>query len=193
MSDKKKPTMSPDFRVSYPSVFKPSCMMIGGKAQGEPSYSVVMLIPKTDVAGLERLKKLLKETVAEVYPKGPPSGFRSALRDGDKEKADKPEYKGMMFATARARNRPGLVDANKQEIIDPGEFYPGCWARATLTAFCYDKTVNKGVSLGLNNVQKLRDDESFTSRTTAEDDFGPATGEAEKGAITEAKDDWLNA
>jgi hypothetical protein len=67
--------------------------------------------------------------------------------------------------------RPGIVDANLQEIISEDDFYSGCYARATLTAFAYDKLGNKGVAFGLQNIQKLKDGEHLSGRKNAESDF----------------------
>jgi hypothetical protein len=67
--------------------------------------------------------------------------------------------------------QPGLVDASLQRIISEQDFYSGCYARATITAYGYDKAGNVGVAFGLQNVQKLRDGEAFSGRTAAENDF----------------------
>ena len=56
-------------------------------------------------------------------------------------------------------------------ITDPDEVYCGCKVRATLSVFAYDKAGNRGISFGLNNVQKLGDGERLDGRLRAEDDF----------------------
>lgn len=166
--------VTPPFRVSFPAVFEASSY------QGsDPKYSVVMLFYpdkftdadkrawKTmqaiaDAASKDKFKKLVKDL---------PGNFKKPLRDGD-EKSHLDGYgKGMMFGTASSKQRPGLVDRNKQPILTEEEFYPGCWARATITAYSYDN-VGKGIAFGLHNLQKLGDDENFTGRVAAEDDFG---------------------
>ena len=40
-----------------------------------------------------------------------------------------------------------------------------------MVAFTYDTKGNKGVSFGLNNVQKVKDDEPLGNFSRAEDDF----------------------
>ena len=57
-------------------------------------------------------------------------------------------------------------------ITDHAEVYSGCKVRATLSVFAYEKAGNRGVSFGLNNVQKLDDGERLDGRLKAEDDFG---------------------
>lgn len=166
---------TPEFRVSYPAVFEPS-----GLAGQEKKYSVAMIFDKkTDISAL---KDAIRKAVLAKYPDPAkrPSNFKMCLRDGDKDKIGKDEYKGCMFATARSSQRPGLVDASVQPILNKEEFYAGCYARATVTVYCYDN-VGVGVGLGLQNIQKLRDGEPLSSRSKAEDDFGP-TETADKGS-----------
>ena len=42
-----------------------------------------------------------------------------------------------------------------------------------MSVFAYDKAGNRGISFGLNNVQKLGDGERLDGRLKAEDDFDP--------------------
>jgi hypothetical protein len=183
--------VTPPFRVSFPSVFEASSYQ-----GGDPKYSVVMLFYpdkfteadkkawKTmqaiaDAASKDKFKKLIKDL---------PGNFKKPLRDGA-EKAHLDGYgEGMMFGTASSKQRPGLVDRNKQPILTEEEFYPGCWARATITAYPYDN-VGKGVAFGLHNLQKLGDDENFTGRVAAEDDFGDDADDVWQGADIAPGDD----
>ena len=83
-----------------------------------------------------------------------------------------PEDKDKYVANAKSvLYPPGLIDAKtKQEIIDPKEFYSGCYARAAIVAYAYDN-VSKGVAFGLQNLLKIRDGEPLTNRASAESDF----------------------
>ncbi len=67
--------------------------------------------------------------------------------------------------------KPGLVDASLQAIIEPSEFYAGCYARATINAYAYDRNGNRGVAFGLRNIQKIKDGDSFGGGSKAENDF----------------------
>lgn len=175
---------TPEFRVSFPAVFEPD-----GLPGQEKKYSVTMLFDKkTD---LTALKAAITNVVKAKYPDGKrPAGFKICLRDGDKEKADKDGYPGCMFATARSKMRPGMVDQNLQAIISPEEFYAGCYARATISIYCYDN-VGVGVGLGLQNLQKLRDGDPFSGRSKAEDDFGAVEGGAKTASATPASEDEM--
>ena len=70
--------------------------------------------------------------------------------------------------------RPGVVDREKKEILTSDECYSGMIARATVDAFAWDKAGNKGISFGLQNVQKLDDGERLGGgRIPSNDDFDP--------------------
>ena len=79
----------------------------------------------------------------------------------------------MFFLNANSTQKPGIVDRDLNEILDPDEVYSGCWGRASINFFPYNSNGNKGVGVGLNNIQKLKDGERLGgARASAEDDFG---------------------
>jgi hypothetical protein len=82
-----------------------------------------------------------------------------------------------------------VVDEDVQPIIDPEEFYPGCWARVTCNPYAYNRKGNAGVAFGLNNVQKMKDDENFQGGSKPEDDFEPVTTGGNGEAFVDDNDD----
>ena len=56
--------------------------------------------------------------------------------------------------------------------IDPDEIYGGCYVFAALGAYPYDMMGNRGVSFGLDGIQKVADGDPFDGRSRAEDVFG---------------------
>jgi hypothetical protein len=79
----------------------------------------------------------------------------------------------MYFLNAKSDRKPGIVDKDLNEILDPDEVYSGCWGRASINFYPYDFNGNRGVGVGLNNIQKLKDGERLgAALATAEDDFG---------------------
>lgn len=170
MAEKQKDprkVLTPEFRVSFPNVFRPTAM-----TDGQPKkYSIVMLFPKS--ADLRELKRIARQAALEKWPDKTkrPENIRIPFRDGNEKQVD--GYKDVIFCSATSMQRPGLVDAQLKDIVDPTEFYAGCWARATVTAFAYDRAGNRGIAFGLQNIQKLRDDDAFSGRSKAEDDFEP--------------------
>jgi len=143
------------------------------------SYSLLMLIPKTDTDTVNKIKASI-----EAYKTNPKAvniwgskflaSFKTPLRDGDTERDTEknPEYKGHYFLNANTYNKPGVVDAQKNEILDKKEVYSGCYGRASLVPSAYNVDGNKGIKFYLNNVQKLGDGEPLGGAVSrAEDDF----------------------
>lgn len=168
---------SPKFRVSFPNIFQPQTFKDeNGQAQGEPKYGLVMLFDEAaqktpEYAAMQRIAKAAVVAKWGSDSSKWPKNLRSPFRDGNDEKGELEGYKDCKFASATTKTRPGLVGADLQPIINADDFYPGCYARATVTAYAYDKKGNRGVAFGLGNVQKVADGESFSGRTKAEDDF----------------------
>lgn len=179
--------VTPEFRLSFPAVWEPKA----GPDGGEEKYRIVMLFPKTE--DIKALKKLAYDAIAEKWgaDKGKwPANLRNLdlgkflstsgkdgwpFRDGDAQSLD--GYAGCVSVSATSKQAPGVVDRKLKPIIDKDELYAGCYCRASVTAFAYDKAGNKGVSFGLQNIQKIRDGESFSGRSRAEDDFDAIAGD----------------
>lgn len=160
-------------RFSYVHVFEPWA----GQEGQQPKYSVCILIPKDDKKTLDKIAAAMDEAVQEgiasKWGGKKPKNLHIPIRDGDEERADEaPEYEGMMFLNANSKNAPGVVDKDLNVILDTEEFYSGCWGRASVNFFPYDSNGNRGIGVGLNNLQKLKDGERLGgSRASAEDDF----------------------
>jgi len=185
MSNKINEVVTPEFRVSFPKVFKPESFQ-----GGDPTYSVVMMFDKKQ--DIKALKQLAKQAVETKWPdpNKRPKNLRNPFRDGDVEKPDLETFAGKVFITASSKNKPNVVDQNVQPILVEDEFYGGCYARASVNAFAYDTAGNRGVSFGLNNIQKLREGEPFTGRSKPEDVFGPVESDSNNNQEENA-DDWM--
>lgn len=166
MSERKTVKVTtPEFRVSFPNVFK--AKSFNGS---EESYSLCMLFPKS--TDLTPIKKAIQEVIDATWPdKSKRTKLWIPLRDGDAEKGEREEYQGCVFANAKSKRKPGVVDAQLNLITSDEEFYGGCYARATIVVYPFEKSGNKGVAFGLNNLQKSRDGERFSGRNSAENDF----------------------
>lgn len=171
--------MTPKFRVSFPQVFEP-------RAVGESTkkkYSMVMLFSVAEIDKSPEAKKQWADMIAaakfianEKWPKGIPANLQWPFRKGEEKEQYQGYGPGVIFVTATTTTRPGLVDERKVAIINPEDFYAGCYARATVNPYAWTYMGKNGVSFGLQNIQKLADGEPFSGRTNAEDDFD-ATGE----------------
>lgn len=160
-------------RFSYVNIFRSKSFQQGQDAK----YSICLLIPKKDKKTIKAIKDAIEETIQEgitsKWGGKKPANLHTPLRDGDEEKAEEqPEYEEMYFLNANSTTKPGIIDRDRNEILDPDEVYSGCWGRASINFFAYNNQGNKGVGVGLNHIQKLSEGERLGGRrTTAEEDF----------------------
>ena len=164
----------PRTRWSYANVWQPKS--INGS---KPKYSVSLIIPKSDVKTVEKIKAAIQAAYEEGESKlkgsgksvPPLSAIKNPLRDGDIERPDDEAYKDAYFVNANSETAPGVVDANKQQIIDTSEVYSGVYGRASINFYAFNSNGNKGIACGLNNLQKISDGEPLGGKSRAEDDF----------------------
>lgn len=72
---------------------------------------------------------------------------------------------------ANNSSAPGIVDADRQPIIERSEIYSGVYGRASVNFYAFNTNGNKGIACSLNNLQKIRDGEHLGGKSNAEDDF----------------------
>jgi len=161
-------------RWSYANVWEPKAME-GGK----PKFSVSLIIPKSDTVTVGKVKAAIEEAYRDGQSKlkgnakSVPalSTLRTPLRDGDIDRPDDPAYANAYFVNANSSTAPGVVDANRNEILDKSEVYSGCYGRASISFYAFNANGNKGIACGLNNLQKIKDGEPLGGRASAESDF----------------------
>ena len=164
----------PDTRWSYANVWEPKS--ING---GTPKFSVSLIIPKSDQKTVAKIKAAIEAAYREGEAKLKGNGksvprlyvLKTPLRDGDTARPDDPAYADAYFVNANSATAPGIVDADRQEIIDRSEVYSGVYGRASINFYAFNSNGNKGIACGLNNLQKIRDGEPLGGKTRAEDDF----------------------
>lgn len=175
MSNSVNPTkvVTGKVRFCYVNAFTAVAMEEGDK----PKYSVCVIIDKNDTATLNKVmaaidaaKELGKGMLADKSGKIP-TNIKLPLRDGDIERADDPAFANSFFMNASSVRRPGVVDASLEPIIEQGEFYSGCYGRASVNFYAFNVRT-KGIACGLNNLQKLEDGEPLAGGSTPEEDFG---------------------
>lgn len=163
-------------RLSYTHVFEKHSFD-GNPENGK--YSTNILIPKSETKTVEAIKKAIEAaTQAAAISKWggkKPKNLTSPLMDGDDKDDD--VYAGHWYLNAKCNTRPGVVDRNKVPIVDEEEIYSGVWAIVSVTFFSFDVNVNKGISCGLNNIMKFKDDEKLGGRVSAEADFADIDNE----------------
>ena len=176
--------VTPVFRLSYPHIWEPQFNQLAKRNE----YSIQMLFEKaTAKASLAEMVKLVNSLVFWKWGSIDKNEIRRPFIDGDTKKdyagviyAEKnPAYKGMIIVKSWSKQAPGIVDATgKHPILQQDEVYGGCYCKALVNIYAYDQAGNKGISIGLNGLQKVRDGEPFGNRVRAEDAFSPVEGEA---------------
>ena len=171
-------------RWSYANVWE--AKSING---GKPKFSVSLIIPKDDTATVNKIKVAIQSAYEEGQSKLKGNGktvpalsvLKTPLRDGDLERPDDEAYANSYFINANSASAPGIVDADRQPIIDRSEVYSGVYGRASINFYAFNSNGNKGIACGLNNLQKIKDGEPLGGKSRAEDDFA-----------TDAEDDFLS-
>ena len=157
-----------EVRLSYCHLFEPFAF-----DNEEPKYSVMLIIPKSDKATMERIKRAQKAAiemgVTTKWNGKKPKSLYNTLKDGDE--MDGEEFANSWVLRASSKTAPGVVDGALNPITDSTEVYSGCYGRVSLNFFPYSAMGNNGISAGLNNVQFIRDGEPLGGRSRAEDDF----------------------
>lgn len=179
--------ISPRARLSFPHLFIPKVNEIS--EDKTPKYSCTLLFDEEAQNTPE-----YKAMVAAIGPiakekwgdKIKTIKLRHPIRDGS-EKEDLEGYAGCKFISVSSKQAPQLVFAYKdpatgklKKIEDSLDLYAGCYVKASLTIYAYDKAGNRGVNFGLRNIQKLSDGDPLGGRTRADDDF-----DAVEGAVDE--------
>lgn len=162
-------------RLSYVTLFQPKAIAEGQEAK----YSVSVIIDKTDKKTLDEYNKALNAAYAAGADKlgkngkvPPLTSIKSPLRDGDIDRPDDEAYAGKFFINANSKQKPGVVDANVQTILDPMEVKSGDYGRVSLNLYAFNMNGSRGIAAGLGNVQKLEDGEALGSVVDASADFG---------------------
>ena len=174
----------PETRWSYANVWE--AKSING---GQPKYSISLIIPKSDQKTIDKIQAAIQAAYEEGQSKLKGNGksvpalsiLKTPLRDGDTERPDDEAYRDSYFINANSSTAPGIVDADRQVIIDHSEVYSGVYGRASINFYAFNSNGNRGIACGLNNLQKIKDGEPLGGKSRAEDDFA-----------TEEDDDFLS-
>ena len=164
----------PDTRWSYANVWEPKS--ING---GTPKYSISLIIPKSDTVTVAKIKAAIEAAYQEGQVKlrgngrsvPPLAAIKTPLRDGDVERPDDPAYANSYFINANSTTAPGIVDADRNPVLTCSDVYSGVYGRASINFYAFSSNGNKGIAVGLNNLQLLRAGEPLGGKASAESDF----------------------
>lgn len=156
-------------RLSFTHVFN----KYSPNGEGEGKYMTNVLIPKSEKKTIKALDQAIeaakKAGVVLKWGGKEPKKLDMPLRDGDDKEDD--VYQDHFYINAKCNTRPGVVDKNKNPIVDEEEMYSGVWAFVSVTFYAYDVSGNRGVACGLNNLMKFKDDDHLGGRVSADSDF----------------------
>lgn len=192
--------LTPEGRLSYPKVFV-SALPHNPKPTDRKAWSTALLFEpdalKTDefkamVAEAARvaLERFGKDCTGKIEFDAKGESFMLCGRDTLRmpfRRNNRGTYDESvaMFINARkvddpekGTRAPTVIGRNAKPITDHNDIYPGVRARLSLSCFGYSANGNKGVSFGLNNVQKLGEAARIDGFKSAEDEFGALPEEA---------------
>ncbi len=149
-------------RLSFPKIFKPESFE-GGPEKFQATFIFDQEAQKSPEYA--KLKAAVKAAAVKKWGDKLPKGIKSPFRPCS-EKPHLAGYEdGHVFMKASSDTPPQLLDQlkNKITLADDGlrKLYPGCFVRAIVGAFAYDKKGNKGVSFGLRAIQKVKEGEAL--------------------------------
>ena len=170
-----------EVRLSYVNVFEARKFKDTDK---EAKYSLTILIPKNTPDGQKTIASI-RQAIQKAAEKGAqkhfggriPQNVNHTLRDGDTETDDlgdlknvkSPELAGHMYMRLSSKFAPKVLNAQRQEIINPLEIYSGCYGRVSLTCYAYSGDGKRGISAVLNNVMMTRDGDPLTSHLSGDE------------------------
>jgi len=163
--------------LSFPQVFQPKAPVEGA----EPRYSlnIVFDAEAQKTKEFKALVAAVEEEAKTFFGGKVPSNWRNPIRDaGEKEYAG--YNAGDKYISAWSKSKPGIIGPRLEEIDMPDEVFAGQRVRATIRPFGYNQAGNKGVGLGLLNVQIAKKDmPRLDGRMAARDEFSALEDETE--------------
>lgn len=171
-------------RMNFARVFEPESFN-----GGEPKYSVILSFDKDNEELFNKIQAAIDVCVEKAktskYGGKLPKGFKIIeLKDGDDD-YDGEGFPDHYTIKAASAYKPEVVKRAKVmgktqlvPITDEDEFYSGCYGYASVSFYCYDNGVSKGITCGLNSLLKSRDGERLGGgRGNVEADYADVLGD----------------
>lgn len=167
MSDKKvTKVITGVVRLSYAAIWEPKT-----NDDGVKKYGAALLIPKSDKETVKKIKAAIEAAIEDgitrLWKGKKPANLKLPLRDGDAEKPDDPVYAGHYWVNANSNTQPGVLDTDKNEMLDKAKLYSGAYAKADINCYPFSAKGNNGVAVGLNNLLKWKDGEALAGKEAA--------------------------
>jgi Protein of unknown function (DUF2815) len=144
---------TPYATLSFANLFTPRPRGEGGN----PVYSCVLLFDPTQQKSPKY--KALQDACAEAARKEWGDNvnlkqIKMPFRDAG-EKSYDGYHPGHTFISPWSKNKPGIVDRNREDILLPEEVWSGQLVRANVVPFAWMNSGKRGVSFGLNHLQVI--------------------------------------
>jgi len=170
--------------LSFPTLFQPRKRQETDK---EAVYSAVIIfspVQQQDASYKKMQDACIAVAKEEWGDKINLKELKFPFRDaGEKEGTWAGFERGHVFISPWTKTKPGVVNAQRQEILLPEEVWGGQLVRMNLTPYPWLNSGRKGVSFALNHVQVIRTD------TQRLDGRGSASTVFDDGAVSEADAD----
>ena len=179
-------------RISFANIWEPKS--INGS---DPKYSVSCLIHKSDKDTLMKINAAIEAAkelgMTKKWGGKIPPNLKTPIHEGNIDRPDDPAYKDVVFFNASSKDAPQVVDRKKQLVTDPLMVYSGCFCNVSVNFYPFLAGGNKGVAVGLGNIQFVKDGEQLAGRTSAASDFDEIEGEDDGFAAVSDEElpDWM--
>jgi hypothetical protein len=144
---------TPYCTLSFANIFTPR-----PRGGGEPVYSCSLIFdPQQQKSpAYKALKAACVEAAKKEFGDNVPlKDVVMPFRDAG-EKSYDGYHPGDIFISPWSKNKPGVVDANREDILLPEQVWSGQLVRANVSPFAWTHTGRKGVSFGLNHLQIIK-------------------------------------
>ena len=177
-------------RISYANIWE--AHSINGS---EDKYSVSCIIPKSDKKTLTKIYNAV-EAAKEIGKSKKwggkiPANLKLPLRDGDIDRPDDEAYANSMFLNANSKDAPQIVDRKVQPITDPMDCGSGDYCNVSVNFYAYNSNGNRGIAVGLGNIQLVKNGERLAGKASAASDFTEVEDDDEEALGGDDLPDYL--
>ena len=159
---------------SYAHVFEPK-----KTPSGDMKYSVCLLLDKKNKKVKERWDAAIEAAFQAGVKKGKFNKkqrpiIKTPVRDGDKELEtgvkEEESYRGKWFINASSFDPIEVTTAKNGKVIqlfDAKDFFSGCYGRAIISFYPYNKEGGRGIAVALNGIFKVGEGDRLDGRVNA--------------------------
>jgi hypothetical protein len=198
---------TPVFVANFPSIFEMSSSKGEDGSEGALRYSIQMIFTPKDFTEREKAVWAAMEVESErimrevLKPVNPQPYYRDPFRKGSKSKQNQSglDYEKYPYLSddnvvanaSNYSNKPGVVDIDRNPILDKSQIYSGCYCVAVIELYASGAKAtskaykNPGVSASIIHVMKIADGKPLTAPSvTVDDAFADFTPVVPQYAIT---------